>query len=221
MGLIDTSWKKKLVASLAALALVLAAAAVTAAPALAQAADQYGPGDGVAETDLLAQLTVECPENAPRVVGYRLVTTGVESKTSVALTDEDGDGVLTGTQTFPRFPPGGPPEPITVDDVRIVAPDGSTVEQFGPVTLDRDEIVLEASVSLCDGGGPDPGGPDPDGDQYDPDGDQYDPGDGSDRPGTPGGGIVQLPETGGVPLTLGAAGALLIGGGLLLRRIHR
>ena len=47
---------------------------------------------------------MECPENQPRAIGYRLVTTGVESLTSVALTDEDGDGVLTGTQTFPRFP---------------------------------------------------------------------------------------------------------------------
>ena len=205
---------RAITALLATLALMLALVSAAAAPALAQAtADQYGPGGRVVEaTDLVAQLAVECPENAPRVVGYRLVTTGVESLTSVALADEDGDGVLTGTQTFPKFPPGGGAEPITVDDVRIVAPDGSTVEQFEPVTLDRDEIVLAAAVSLCDGGGgPDPGG------------DQYDPGDGSDQPGAPGGGIIQLPETGGapLPLTLGAASALLIGGGFLLRRIHR
>ena len=195
-----------------AMTVAILLAAVTA-PALAQATEQYGPGDGaVEETDLVAELTVECPEGATRVVVYRLVTTGVESLTSVALTDEDGDGVLTGTQTFPRFPPGGGTEPITVDDARVVAPDGSTVEQFGPVTLDRDVIVLAASVSLCDNGGPGP------------DGDQYDPGDGSDRQSAPGGaGTVLLPETGGAPLspTALAAGALLVGGGLLMRRVRR
>lgn len=192
--------------TVAMLAMALSGAA---APALAQAtADQYG---AVEETDLVAELAVECPENQPRAIGYRLVTTGVESLTTVALTDEDGDGVLTGTQTFPRFPPGGGAEPIAVDDVRVVAPDGSTVEQFGPVTLDRDVIVLPASVSLCDGGGP---GPD--------DG-QYDPGDGSDRQSVPGGaGTALLPETGGasLPMVLGA-GALLVVGGLLLRGIRR
>ena len=177
-----------------------------AGPALAQAtADQYGV---VAETDLVAELAVECPENQPRVTGYRLVTTGVESLTSVALTDEDGDGVLTGTQAFPRFPPGGGAVPITVDDVRIVAPDGSTVEQFGPVTLDRDEIVLATSVSLCDGGGAGS--------------DQY----GGGVVGSPvpedGGGPAELPETGGASLaTALGAGALLVGGGLLMRRVCR
>jgi LPXTG-motif cell wall-anchored protein len=177
-----------------------------AGPALAQAtADPYGV---VAETDLVAELAVECPENQPRVTGYRLVTTGVESLTSAALTDEDGDGVLTGTQTFPRFPPGGGAVPITVDDVRIVAPDGSTVEQFGPVTLDRDEIVLATSVSLCDGGGAGS--------------DQY----GGGVIGNPvpedGGGRAELPETGGASLAMAlGAGTLLVGGGLLMRRVCR
>ena len=185
-------------------AMLAVAVPAAAAPALAQAADQYG----VQETDLVARLTVECPENQPRVIGYRLVTTGVESLTSVALPDDDGDGVLTGTQTFPRFPPGGGAEPITVDDVRIVAPDGSTVEQFGPVTLDRDEIVLATSVSLCDGGGAGS--------------DQY----GSGAVGSPvpedGGGPAELPETGGASLAMAlGAGALLVGGGFLMRRVCR
>lgn len=189
-----------------AVAMLAVALSGAAGPALAQAtADQYGVE---AETDLVAELAVECPENQPRVTGYRLVTTGVESLTSVALTDEDGDGVLTGTQTFPRFPPGGGAEPITVDDVRIVAPDGSTVEQFGPVTLDRDEIVLATSVSLCDGGGAGS--------------DQY----GGGVVGSPvpedGGGPAELPETGGASLaTALGAGALLVGGGLLMRRVCR
>ena len=182
----------------------LAVPIIAAAPALAQAADQYGT---VVETDLVAELAVECPENQPRVIGYRLVTTGVESLTSVALTDEDGDGILTGTQTFPRFPPGGGAEPITVDDVRIVAPDGSTVEQFGPVTLDRDEIVLATSVSLCDGGGAGS--------------DQYGGVVGSPVP-EDGGGRAELPETGGASLAMAlGAGALLLGGGLLMRRVCR
>ena len=189
-----------------AVAMLAVALSGAAGPALAQAtADQYGV---VAETDLVAELAVECPENQPRVTGYRLVTTGVESLTSVALTDEDGDGVLTGTQAFPRFPPGGGAVPITVDDVRIVAPDGSTVEQFGPVTLDRDEIVLATSVSLCDGGGAGS--------------DQY----GGGVVGSPvpedGRGPAELPETGGASLaTALGAGVLLVGGGLLMRRVCR
>ncbi len=202
----------------AALAMTLAMMFAAAAPAEAQAADQYGPGDGtVQETDLVAELAVECPENESRVVGYQLVTTGVESRTAVPLTDEDGNGVFTGTQTFPRFPPGPQPspgsgaEPITVDDVRIVAPEGGTVEQFGPVKLDRDEIVLAASVSLCDGGGGEGGGTD-----------QYDPGDGTAGGSPLGDGPARLPETGGASLltTLGA-GALLVVGGLLIRKVRR
>jgi hypothetical protein len=106
---------------------------------------------------------VECAENVEDIAGYQLVTTGVESRTAVPLTDQDDDGVLTGTQTFPRFPPGPQPpppgiEPITVSDVRIVAPDGDTVKQFGPVKLDQDEIILPATISFCDGNAPDSGG---------------------------------------------------------------
>ena len=93
-------------------AILLAAVTAAAAPDLAQATEQYGPGGGaVEETDFVAELAVEYPEGAPRVVGYRLVTTGVESLTSVALTDEDGDGVLTGTQTVPRLPRGAARSP--------------------------------------------------------------------------------------------------------------
>ncbi len=90
--------------------------------------------------------------------------------------------------------------------MRVVAPDGSTVEQFGPVTLDRDEIVLEASVSLCDAGT----------DQYDDAGAV-----GSPAPAD-GASSAELPETGGASLaTALGAGALVVGGGLLLRRLRR
>ncbi len=182
-------------------------------------ADDQEPSPSVEQTDLVAQLTVECPENAGSLAGYQLVTTGLESLIAVPLTDEDGDGVLTGTQTFPRFPPGPQPsfesgvEPITVPDVRIVAPDGSTVQQFGPVRLDQDEMLLPATISFCDGGS--------DSDQYS--GGQYDPGSSGTVSGTASGngtGLAQLPATGGALLTLGA-GALLVGGGLLIRKILR
>ena len=176
------------------------------------------PPPSVEETDLMAQLTAECPENAATLAGYQLVTTGVEAQTAVPLTDEDGDGVLTGTQTFPRFPPGPQPpadsdvEPITVPDVRIVAPDGSTVQQFGPVRLDQDEIILPATISFCDDGGD--GGNGGNGDDGD--------GGGSDgNGGSDGGGFLSglLPETGGGwAVLLLIVGAVLLGGGWLLVR---
>ncbi len=150
---------------------------------------------------------MKCPENIEAF--YRLVTTGVESRTEVVLTDEDGDGVYTGTQTFPKFPPGPQPtpgtgEPITVNDVRIVAPDGSTVKQFGPVKLDQDEIILPATISLCDDGG----------------GSNNSSGS-SKGGGSVGGEAKTLPATGGILLIAGLLGALLVGGGLLVRRIAR
>ena len=92
--------------------------------------------------------------------------------------------------------------------MRVVAPDGSTVEQFGPVTLDRNEIVLEASVSLCDGAAGI--------DQYGDDGAV-----GAPAPAD-GASPAELPETGGASLaTAVGAGALVIGGGLLLRGLRR
>ena len=147
--------------SLIVLGLMLATLLATDVAAVAQertpenpSPEPPGPPSSVEQTDLVAQLTIECAENAGYVAGYELVTTGVESRTAVPLTDEDGDGVLTGTQTFPRFPPGPQPpgtKPITVPDVRIVAPDGSTVEQFGPVTLNRGEMTFPSTVYFCDG----------------------------------------------------------------------
>ncbi len=206
---------------LVALALMLAIVSAAAAPAQAQTGAGEGSPPSVEQTDLVAQLTVECPENAGTLAGYQLVTTGVESLTAVPLTDEDGDGVLTGTQTFPRFPPGPQPspesgaEPITVPDVRITAPDGSTVQQFGPVKLDQEEILLAATISFCDGGSGS--------DQYSG-GDQYDPGSGntvSDPSSGDGTGLAQLPATGGTLLLTLGAGALLVGSGLLIRRIFQ
>ncbi len=178
-----------------------------------QSPEPPGPPSSVEETDLVAQLTIECDENAGDIAGYQLVTTGVESRTAVPLTDQDGDGVLTGTQTFPRFPPGPQPppgsgiEPITVPDVRIVAPDGSTVKQFGPVKLDQDEIILPATISFCNNGGGSDG--------------NSNNGGSSNGGGSAAGGGKTLPATGGALPIAGLLGALLVGGGLLARRIAR
>ncbi len=216
----------KKVSSLMLVGLMLAMMLVAAAPAIAQERtpenpdpDPPGPPPSVEETDLVAQLAVECPKNAGTLAGYQLVTTGVESRTAVPLTDEDGDGVLTGTQTFPRFPPGPQPpppgiEPITVSDVRVVAPDGSTVKQFGPVQLDRDEIILPATISFCDGGDSSNGsGSDSSSGNSG--------GSANGGSGSAAGGMKTLPATGGALPIVGLLGALLVGGGLLVRRIAR
>ena len=209
---------KKAASSLVLLGLMLAMLLAAAVPAFAQGTpgnqspEPPGPPPSVEQTDLVAQLTVECPENIE--ASYTLVTTGVESRTQVVLTDEDGDGVYTGTQTFPKFPPGPQPtpgtgEPITVNDVRIVAPDGSTVKQFGPVKLDQDEIILPATISLCDDGG-----------SSDNNGGGSDNSGGSSKGGdSVGGGAKTLPATGGALPIAGLLGALLVGSGLLVRRI--
>ena len=210
---------KKAASSLALLGLMLAMLLAAAVPAFAQGTpgtqspEPPGPPPSVEQADLVAQLTVECPENIEAF--YTLVTTGVESRTQVVLTDEDGDGVYTGTQTFPKFPPGPQPtpgteEPITVNDVRIVAPDGSTVKQFGPVKLDQDEIILPATISLCADGG---SGND------DNNGGSNNSGGSSKVGGSVGGGAKTLPATGGALPIAGLLGALLVGGGLLVRRI--
>ena len=210
-----TTTKRAALALLALLLMLATTLLVTPATAIAQ---QPSPmptpsPSPVEETDLVAQLTVECPENAGTLAGYQLVITGVEALIAEPLTDEDGNGVLTGTVTLPRHPPGPQPPPgtpgITISDVRIVAPDGSTVRQFGPVTLDRDEIILPATISFCDGGD---GG----------NGDDGDGGSGSDgNGGSDGGGFLSglLPETGGGwAVLLLIVGATLIGGGWLLVR---
>ena len=210
---------KKAASSLVLLGLMLAMLLAAAVPAFAQGTpgaqspEPPGPPPSVEQADLVAQLTVECPENIEAF--YTLVTTGVESRTQVVLTDEDGDGVYTGTQTFPKFPPGPQPtpgteEPITVNDVRIVAPDGSTVKQFGPVKLDEDEIILPATISLCADGG---SGND------DNNGGSNNSGGSSKVGGSVGGGAKTLPATGGALPIAGLLGALLVGGGLLVRRI--
>lgn len=213
---------KKAASSLVLLGLMLVTLLAAAATAIAQertpetpSPKPPGPPPSVEQTDLVAELTVACPQNIEAF--YRLVTTGVESRTDVVLTDEDHDGVYTGTQTFPKFPPGPLPvppniEPITVNDVRIVVPDGSTVKQFGPIKLDRDEIILPSTISLCDGGGSE---------NNDNNGGGSDDSGGSSNGGGAAGGAKTLPATGGALPIAGLLGALLVGSGLLVRRIAR
>ncbi len=209
---------KKAPSLLMLLGLMLAMLLAAVAPVIAQertpenrSTEPPGPPPSVEQTDLVAQLTIECAESVGDLSGYQLVTTGVESRTAVPLADQDGDGVLTGTQTFPRFPPGPQPpsgtEPITVSDVRIVAPDGSTVKQFGPVKLDQDEIILPATISFCNGGGGSDG--------------NSNNGGSSNGGGSGAGESKTLPATGGALPIAGLFGALLVGGGLLARRINR
>ena len=85
----------------------------------------------------------------------------------------------------------------------------STIKDFGPVGFNEDK-TFTASVSFCEAGG----GTDSDGGGSD-----------SGRSGTAGGasggvgGIKALPATGGALPTAGLAGAVLVAGGLLARRV--
>jgi hypothetical protein len=144
----------------------------------------------------------------------------------VPLADPDGDGLYAGSTSVDRFGPGPRPvppgtEPVSLP-VRITQGKDAAIKDFGLVKLDGDK-TFEASVSFGDDpGGNDPGGNGPGGNGSGTGGS----GGGSDNDGGwTLGGIVDkirsLPETGGVPLLMAVAGALLIGGGLIVRRVIR
>lgn len=145
------------------------------------------------EATLSFELEVECdpPANAA-FFGFIPAEGGI----SAQLTDPDGDGTYTGSVTVPRFPPGPAPpgtEPVSLP-VQIVQVTG-VIEDFGEVRIDGDK-TFEATVSFCNGNG------------------------GSGNGGSSGNGKT-LPYTGGVlPIALGA-GALLVTGVLLTRRLVR
>ena len=138
------------------------------------------------------------------------------------LSDPDGDGLYTGSVEVDRFAPGPRPvppgtEPVSLP-VQIVQDGAAVIEDFGLVRIDGDKTF---SATATFGGGETTMPNDP--------GDGIDPGDGGN--GTPGGsgdaddggsggtaGIKTLPATGGLPLLIGAAGALILGG-LIARRI--
>ncbi|QIN77296.1 hypothetical protein GBA65_00830 [Rubrobacter marinus] len=172
-----------------------------------------GPAPGSSAT-FAYELAVDCePPEGAEFLGL----TATESLVTTPLTDPDGDGVYTGSQTVPRFAPGGPGEPIEISPVRIVqgpptatgplGPEYRVIEDFGAVTAE--DRTLSASVSFCDGGGPDgggtTGGPVVSGDT---------------------GGIVPslpkvLPSTGGLLPIACLVGLVLVAGGLMNRRRNR
>lgn len=145
------------------------------------------------EATLSFELEVECDPPA-NVAFFGFIP--AEGRISTQLTDPDGDGTYTGSVTVPKFPPGPAPpgtEPVSLP-VQIVQVTG-VIKDFGEVTIDGDK-TFEATVSFCNGNG------------------------GSGKGGSSGGGKT-LPYTGGaLPIALGA-GALLVTGGLLTRRLVR
>ncbi len=119
-----------------------------------------GPMPGSSAT-FTYELAIECepPANA-EFLGF----TALESLVTTPLTDPDGDGVYTGSQTVPRFAPGPTPpgtEPIALSPVRIVqgpptgmgplGPEYRVIRDFGAVLAE--DTTLSASVSFCDDNG--------------------------------------------------------------------
>lgn len=209
---IATRWT---VASLlsAAFALLLLAMALVAGPALAQAgADQYGLPPSVESATFSFELAVECE---PPANTEFLGLTATESLVTTPLVDPDGDGIYTGSLSLPKFAPGGPEDPITISPVRIVqgpptgysgmGPEYRVIKDFGPVKAE--DTTLSAEVSFCDGGASD---------QYSDAGVST-----GTLSGDTGTGRTVLPDTGGTLLITLGAGALLLSGGLLIRRLAR
>lgn len=154
-----------------------------------------GPPPGISAT-LTYELAVECePPAGAEFFGF----TALESLVLTPLTDPDGDGVYTGSQTVPRFAPGGPEEPITISPVRIVqgpptatgplGPEFLIIKDFGAVVAN--DTTLSASVSFCNGVPPTTGD------------------------------ATRLPDTGGVPPVTAMIGTLLLAGGLFVRKLVR
>ena len=177
-----------------------------------------GPVPGSNAT-ITYELTVECePPAGTEFLGF----TAIESLVTTPLTDPDGDGVYTGSQSVPRFAPGGPQEPIEISPVRIVqgpptsigplGPEYRIIKDFGAVPAE--DTTLSASVSFCDGGTGGGGTTVVSGDTND------DKGGVSERRDAKEGTKV-LPSTGGVLPVAATVGALLLAGGLVTRRITR
>ena len=174
-----------------------------------------GPAPG-SDATFTYELAVECePPAGAEFLGF----TAIESPATTPLTDPDGDGVYTGSQSVPRFAPGGPQEPIEISPVRIVqgppmatgplGPEYRIIEDFGAVKAE--DTTLSASVSFCDG---DTGG----GGSTVVSGDTNDDKSVLERGGASEGTKV-LPSTGGILSVAATVGALLLAGGLVARRI--
>jgi len=132
---------------------------------------------------------------------------------SVPLADPDGDGVYTGSLDVPRFPPGPVPpdgaEPVTLPIQIVQANSGAgpcnptrVIKDFSTVPANDD--TFKARVNFKENrGGTTPG--------------TTAPGSGSGSAS----GTKELPRTGGALPALGIVGALLVAGGLLIRRATR
>ena len=147
---------------------------------------------------------------------------------SAPLSDPDGDGVFTGSVDVPRFPPGPVPpdaEPVSLP-VQIVQANGgagpcnptNVIKDFGAIPANDDTFKARINFKDDRGGTTTPGGTTPG---------TTAPGSGSGGPGGSGssgsgGEMKVLPRTGGATIpALGIAGALLVAGGLLVRRATR
>jgi hypothetical protein len=197
-----------------------------------------GPIPGSSAT-FTYELAVECepPANA-EFLGF----TALESLVTTPLTDPDGDGVYTGSQTVPRFAPGPTPpgtEPIALSPVRIVqgpptgmgplGPEYRVIRDFGAVLAE--DTTLSASVSFCDdnggngNGGSGNGGSggvvsaDTSNANKGGNGSENASGDAGQDGDSPIASV--LPATGGILPVAAAAGALFVVGDLITRRILR
>ena len=171
------------------------------------------------------ELVVECepPTNAT-FFGFILAEGGF----STPLTDTDGDGLYTGSVDVPQFPPGPRPVPSDMEPVSLpvqilqgtgtMGPEGNrpglptrVIKDFGVVKAE--DTNFTASVSFCDGSGATtPNGSGSAGDQY---------GDVDTNSDSTGGIVDVLPDTGGASLLVFGVGALLVGGGLVVRKVLR
>jgi hypothetical protein len=161
---------------------------------------------------------------------------------SVPLADPGGDGVFTGSLDVPRFAPGPVPppdaEPVSLPVQIVQADSGASpcdptmvIRDFGTVPANDNTFRASTSFEGNGGGTTNPGPGNGDGsDNGDSDGsgsggsDNGGSGNDTASSGSPSGvtsGIAGLlPSTGGgVALWVLGAGILLIGGGLLVRKL--
>ncbi len=156
---------------------------------------------------------------------------------SVPLADPDGDGVFTGSLDVPRFPPGPVPpdgaEPVSLPVQIVQANSGAgpcnptaVIKDFGIVPANDETFKARVNFKEDRGGTTTPKGTTPDttapgsGIGGSGSGSSANSGSGSGGSGSSGE-MKVLPRTGGALPTLGVVGALLVAGGLLVRRATR
>ena len=189
----------------------------TTVSATYHAAGTTDPPPGETST-LSFELRAECrPPTGTDLLGAATLDLGdVGPVEWVRLTDPNGDGTYSGSMEVPTgvLASVWMAQGVERQDGRegpIPGESYAVIEHFGMMTLEEDK-TFTASVSFCDGGGSEQYG----GGQYDlvSGGTVSSPSSGNDT------GLAQLPATGGALLTLGT-GALLVGGGLLIRKIFQ